>query len=113
MPTLSADWPDDVDGGVFRRLVEHGFDFSQPHWVDFNVDFDSWPPSESAVAWLKSNYDSVELVAPSDDFNGYAEFRVFGPVTHESVTTVQRRVSSAMSQWGGICESWGVMQDAP
>jgi len=29
MTELTEDWPGDADGGVFRRLVEHGFDFTR------------------------------------------------------------------------------------
>ena len=113
MSRPSEDWPNDADGDVFRRLVEHGFDFSKSHWVDYNVDFESWPPPEQAISWLKLNYDSVEFIPPTEDFNGYAEIRIFGSVTYESVTSTQRRISAAMEQWDGICESWGVLQDAP
>lgn len=41
---MTPDWPNDADGDVSRRLLHHGFDFSRPHAVDFNVDFDRWLP---------------------------------------------------------------------
>ena len=113
MRHTNANWPDDADGGVFRRLVEHGFDFSKSHTVDYNVDFDAWPPPSEAIATLRSIYGAVELYDPDEFGQGYAQFKAHGPVTYEAVTSVQRRTSSAMASFGGICESWGVTQDAP
>jgi len=47
MAEFTDDWPDDADGGVFRNLAANAFDFSKQYSVDYNVDFDSWPPSGS------------------------------------------------------------------
>jgi hypothetical protein len=113
MAQLIADWPDDADGDVLRRLADHDFDFSAPHLVDYNVDFENWPPSTAAIERLESLYGRISLHPPSHDDCGYAQFQVFAPLTYESVTTVQRQASGAMAPWGGVCESWGVMQDAP
>ena len=113
MTQLTRDWPDDADGGVFRRLARHNFDFSRPHSVDYNVDFRRWPPPAEAVTLLKAMYGAVELYEPSEHGNGYAQFQVYAPVTYEGVTSVQRTASAAMEAFGGVCESWGVMQDAP
>ena len=113
MTTLSVDWPDDADGDVFRRLLERRFDFSRPYPVDYNVDFLEWPPAKDAVAWLEFAYGSVVFHPPTESFGGYAQFQVHGSVTYEGVTSVQRRVTIALEPFGGICESWGVMQDAP
>ncbi len=113
MTTITADWPDDADGGVFRRLVEHGFDFSKPYSIDYNVDFDSWPPQQAAIDLLDSLYGPVKVYAPDEHGDGYIQFQINAPVTYEGVTTVQHKVSAAMEPFGGICESWGVMQDAP
>jgi hypothetical protein len=113
MTALAADWPNDADGDVFRRLVEHRFDFSKSYYVDFNVDFAAWPPAEAAIAWLESAFGFLSLHPPIDDFGGYAQFQVHGPVNYNTVTLIQRKVTIAMEPFGGICESWGVMQDAP
>jgi hypothetical protein len=102
-------WPADVDGDVFRRLEEGGFDFSKPHSVDYNVDFDQWPPPDAALKLLEELYGPIELFDPDDDGAGYVLFKVVGPVTYEMVTSVQRNVTSAMRPYGGVCESWGVL----
>jgi len=108
MEQISADWPDDADGGVLRSLHQEGFDFSKPHEVDYNIDFKDWPPPLEAIEVLRSIYGVVELVGPSDLGAGYAEFKVFGPLSYEGVTSIQRNASAAMAPFGGVCETWGV-----
>ena len=105
-------WPNNADGDVFRRLEEDGFDFLQPHSVDFNVDFDSWPPPQHAVELLRSMYGAICLFPPDEDSSGWAQFQIHGLVSYEVVTSVQRNTTKAMLPFGGVCESWGVMQSA-
>jgi hypothetical protein len=112
MPDFNADWPDDADGGVFRNLASEGFDFSAPHSVDYNIDFESWPPPAAALEWLHAEFGELRIFPPDDEMNGYVEFKVVGPLTYEGVTSMQRRVSAAMESFGGVCESWGVMHNA-
>ena len=109
MTKLTAAWPDDADGDVFRRLAEAGFDFGKSWVVDFNVDFASWPPPEAALELLRSMYGNLAAHPPEQGSPGYVLFQVVGPVSYEGVTSVQRHASSAMQPFGGVCESWGVM----
>ena len=101
-------WPADADGDVFRRLEEDGFDFSKPHSIDYNVDFDQWPPPGAALKLLGEHYGPIEVFEPDEDGPGYVLFKVVGLVTYESVTSIQRSVTLAMRPYGGVCESWGV-----
>ena len=109
MQTITAEWPDDADGGVFRRLASDNFDFSASHTVDYSVDFENWPPPSAALDWLQTNYGPLGLYPPDDGGLGYVQFQVLGQITYEGVTVTQRRVSAAMEPHGGVCESWGVM----
>lgn len=113
MTNVAEDWPDDADGDVFRRLAEHGFDFSKQYCVDYNVDFEVWPPAQAAIEHLESMYGPITLHDPSGRSGGYIQFNILGRLTYEEVTSIQRKVSAAMKPYGGICESWGVLQDAP
>jgi hypothetical protein len=107
---INATWPDDADGDVLRKLESVGFDFSQSYAVDFNVDFHSWPPADQAVNLLESMFGAVEQCDPEDaDESGYLLFKVHGPLSYEIVTSVQRRATSAMAPFGGICETWGIL----
>lgn len=109
MTNFTADWPDDADGGVFRRLASAGFEFGKSWSVDYNVDFGSWPPPEPALELLRSMYGVLAVHPPDEDDAGYVQFQIVGPVTYEGVTSVQFHASSAMQPFGGVCESWGVM----
>jgi len=102
-------WPNDSDGDVFRRLLADGFDFSSSYTVDYNIDFDSWPPDPGAVAWLRETFGSVTIYEPEDGYEGYALIREQGLVEYSRVVEVQRLVSDAMAAFGGVCESWGVL----
>jgi hypothetical protein len=92
-------------------MEESGFDFAQPHLIDFNVDFEGWPPMTEAVALIKRWYPNTVVHEPRGKGRGYVRFRVHAPVSYNLVMKVQREVSNLMADFGGRCESWGVMQD--
>jgi len=104
-------WPSDVDGDVFRRMKESGLDFSKPHLIDFNVDFERWPPVGEALALIKQRYPNAVVHEPRGEDQGYVQFQVHARVSYDLVMKVQREVSGLMADFGGRCESWGVMQD--
>jgi len=106
-----TDWPEDADGAAFRRLVQHGFDFSKPCLIDFNVDFETWPPAPAALRILSREYPSARLIEPDDDDDeGYVEFQVYAIPTYELVIHVQDYVTGLMAPFHGACCSWGVWQ---
>ena len=108
-------WPQDADGDVFRRLAEDGFDFTQEVDIDFNIDFDSWPLSEEATAFLKKNYpDGVVIHPDEDDFaegidKGYFCFVVRGKLTYDFVVEMQEKVTRDVAPFGGRCNAWGIL----
>lgn len=106
---MKTKWPDDVDGDALRRLEGVGFDFQKPCTVDFNVDFDDWPPPADALALLGSNFPSATIHDPSDDSDGYVQFQVFETLSYALVTGIQAKVSAWVGPYGGVCESWGVL----
>jgi hypothetical protein len=111
------DWSNDVDGEVLSGLEADHFDFSKEYHVEFNVDFEEWPPAEEAVRLLKSKYAEIEIVDPEegeleeDRCNGYLTFQIKNRVTYEFVTQIQKEVTDLMRSFGGWCESWGVMEE--
>lgn len=106
-------WPEHADGDVFRRLEARGFDFEREHVVDYNVDFGSWPPPQVAVDLLRAAFADLSIVEPHHDFGGYVQFRERARLSYPRVIEVQEFVTAAMAPYGGVCESWGVVQDAP
>ena len=103
-------WPSTADGDVFRRLQSSKFDFSFVHEIDFNVDFDSWPPPSEAIRWLEHEFKNVHVHQPQSGDSGYIEFKIANRLTYDLVVSTQERVSKEMAKHGGVCESWGVLQ---
>jgi hypothetical protein len=54
-------WPTDVDGDVLREIEAGGFDFSKPTLIDFNVDFETWPPPKNAVDVLAQDFPGLKI----------------------------------------------------
>ena len=104
---MQENWPSDADGDVFRRLASDDFDFSASHSIDFNVDFESWPPSPDFVAILKNRYPNLHVFEPSDSYRGYIQFVVNAKLTYELVMSIQSAISALAAPYGGVCESWG------
>lgn len=109
MKNNSVDWPDDVDGDVLRRMEEAGFDFSAPVDIDFNIDFESWPPPAQFMEKLIAIYPKARLIEPEDDDDdeGYVEIVVHDLLTYDLVIRLQRELSELAAPYGGVCESWG------
>ena len=105
----SESWPRDADGDVLRRLQASGFDFDSEHRIDFNVDFESWPPPVTFLEQLRATYPDALVVNPDQNGNGYVTFVVWSRVTYQLVTFVQQSVSQLAGPFGGVCESWGVL----
>jgi hypothetical protein len=108
---MVSKWPKDVDGDVLRRMEESGFDFAEPVAIDFNIDFQSWPPADEAMELLRVRFPNVELVEPTASFPGYLRFTVVDKVTYPLVMNTQREASDLVRTFGGVCESWGVSQE--
>ncbi len=106
MPTHK--WPDDADGDVFRRLDSSGFDFSKPYTIDFNIDFDHWPPSEQAIKTIQEAFPGA-LVHEDNQSGGYVLFQTTTLLTYEWVIKTQAGASTLVADHGGKCDSWGVL----
>ena len=106
-------WPSDADGDVLRRLSAKAFDFSSEHEIDFNVDFEEWPPHPGAIDWLESKYTRVEVHHPEAGFTGYIQFKIRAKLTYELVMHIQHEATLGTQEHGGVCDSWGVLQQAP
>jgi hypothetical protein len=107
-----TDWPEGADGDVFRRLLADGFDFSKPLEIDFNVDFEGWPPQPDAVEHIRAHFTGISLIPPEDGSDGYILVQVFDRVTYSLVLQVQDELSKLAAPFGGVCESWGVLNDS-
>jgi hypothetical protein len=102
-------WPNDADGDVLRRLQDQGFDFTRPCAIDFNVDFLEWPPPPEAIDLIRQCYPQTVVYEEEGDSAGYVLFQVHDKLTYELVMRVQAEMSALLAQYGGVCESWGVL----
>jgi Regulator of ribonuclease activity B len=98
-------WPDDADGEVLRRLADNGFDFGKPASIDFNVDFDSWPPIDAALSEIAKTFPDACLSLE----DGYVLVKLERLLTYDLVTSVQAQLSRATAPCGGRCSTWGVL----
>ena len=105
-----SNWPDTTDGDVFRRMEASGFDFSIEHEIDFNIDFDSWPPSQDAIDIIYELYPNAKIKEPDSEYDGDVSFIINELLEYEMVISVQNEVTKAVAPYGGVCESWGVWQ---
>ena len=108
--TPHSNWPKDADGDVFRRLEASGFNFELAHNIDFNIDFETWPPSPDFINTLQNQYPNVEMFEPDNSGSGYVLFVIKSKLTYELVMFIQHSVTELAAPYGGVCESWGVLQ---
>ena len=102
-------WPQDADGDVLRRMESSGFDFKTSADIDFNIDFNDWPPPKKFIDDLRKQFSKVIVYEPDEHGSGYVRIIVTALVTYELVMFVQSSVSELVAPFGGICESWGVL----
>ena len=108
---VTMSWPADGDGDVFRRMQRSGFNFSKPQLVDYNVDFKAWPPPSEAVSLLRRHHPDLKLYPPEGDSGGYIQVTQRELVTYERVVSTKRQLTLQMEPFGGVCKSWGVLQE--
>lgn len=107
MDTPIHNWPSNADGDVLKRLEERGFDFTKHYTVDFNIDFDQWPPCKEAIDAIRTAYPDAKVY--DDGEEGYILFQINSIITYDFVVETQSKATSLVAQYGGRCESWGVL----
>lgn len=100
---------DDADGDVLTSLHESGFDFSQPVPIEFNVNFDSWPPDPEAISKIRKFAGNIEIVDPEHEYSGYLVFEMYQALSYQFVVSTQKTVTGLVASYCGFCESWGVL----
>ncbi|GAA0532613.1 enoyl reductase-like protein [Rhizomicrobium palustre] len=102
-------WPPDLDGDVFRRLDAAKFDFSKSYKIEFNVEFENWPPPDQAIDKIWQLYPEAQLDKVVDASAPYILISLCHVLTYEFVMGVQKKISDILSEFGGVCDSWGVL----
>lgn len=99
------DWPDDADGDLMRHLQGGGFDFARAAEIDFNIDFDDWPPDSSIIPVLRSEFPGAEITAEEE----WVTVKLTAFVTYPFVVAMQADLTRIAAAYGGRCESWGIL----
>lgn len=109
--TRTQDWPDNVDGDVFRKLSRQGFDFSKDRTIEFHVSIPSWPPKKELLQILKQQFHSVTEFAPDPENiqDGFVSFTLREPLVYERIQQIQRQVTDSLGGFGGYCDGWSVI----
>lgn len=108
-------WPNDIDGDVFRSLETHHFDFSKKHEIEINIDFNDWPLATETINEVRLLFPNCEFIeADEDDIkngdtNGYVRFYTTAQLNYELIINIQKEVTDKLKHLGGWCDSWGVM----
>lgn len=107
----SDPWPNDADGDVLRRMQSRGFDFSKTYVIDFNVDFGTWPPSEEVFQILQRAFPTADIYDYSDSEDPHLLLKIEEKLTYDFVIGTQARVTVLVKDYGGRCDSWGILHD--
>jgi hypothetical protein len=100
-------WPNNADGDVMRSLQAGGFNFDREVEIDFNIDFDEWPPDSSVTGMLQNKLPSAVISVEE----GCLLVQVRARLTYQFVINMQAELTALSDPFGGICESWGVWSD--
>lgn len=109
METEIRYWPDDADGDALRHVASLGVDLDAVQAIDFNIDFDQWPPSAAFLAELRLHHAEVRVVGPTAETDGYVVVVIEDQLGYEVVTSIQASVTRLAAPFGGRCESWSVL----
>ena len=101
------DWPNDADGDVLRRLHAGGFEFDREIELDFNIDFEDWPPPPTFVTELAAAFPDAEISLEDD----YMLMRLTVQLTYHFVIEMQAKLTRMARPHGGHCDSWGLLWD--
>jgi uncharacterized protein YajQ (UPF0234 family) len=97
--------PSDADGDVLRRLKESGFSFDQEVEIDFNIDFETWPPHKDTMKTLKTKLKDVHISIQED----HIQVTIKDYLTYELVIDLQKILTELAEPYGGYCNSWGLL----
>ena len=109
--STSEYWPEDADGEVLRHLLDKGFDFAQKYVVDFNVDFEAWPPNPDGLHRIRLEFPHASEHIDDVSGHGSVVVRVEARLSYGFVVDTQRRLTELVDEFGGWCDSWGVLHN--
>jgi hypothetical protein len=108
--------PDDVNGDVFRRMEENGFDFSVEHVVDFHSVFATEEAADLIARMYLADHkagDELANIETKPHAKGGMELMLSKRmlVTYEAVSQFEAELLRRVSKVEGYLDGWGVFQE--
>jgi hypothetical protein len=109
-------YPNDLNGDVFRRMEAHGFDFKVPHDVEFFAIFPTEElADEVATLYLEEHRagETMKKIRTKPGRDGGMELVLVKPmlVTYENVDRFESELGNRVAARGGYLDGWGVLQE--
>ena len=108
-------FPGDENGDVLRRMASSGFDFNQPHDVEFFAVFRTEEDARAVAKLFVSDHlagDRLVAVDTAPHHVGGMELKIVKSmlVTHENVTALEKLLEERASRFDSYMDGWGVLQ---
>ena len=109
-------YPDDVNGDVFRRMQDSGFDFTVEHIVDFYSVFASEAEADQIARMYLADHKAGELLTdietrPHEEGGMELILSKRMLVTYEAITEFEKKLRERVSRVEGYLDGWGVLQE--
>ena len=114
---MTAEFPNDENGDVLRRMQENGDDLSQPRTVEFTVVFASESSAEEFADHFRRLGHIVSVrqsnCVPDLPWDVVVENDMLP--SHEGITQFEKELERSASGLGGRNDGWGcfVQKDQP
>ena len=106
-------FPNDDNGEVLWRLVEHGDDLSIARDIDFSLDFATEQQALDCGAYLFKNEFKIELDPPLEgepDSPWTVQVIPFLAPIHEDISGLEAHLTEIARHFGGERSDWGCEQ---
>ena len=109
-------FPQDVNGDVFRRMQKSGFDFSKPHDVEFFAVFRTEGEADAVakqyLADHKAGQHLVNIETRPASEGGMELLLVKNMLlTYEGIVDFERKLEERVSACDAYLDGWGVLQE--
>jgi hypothetical protein len=108
-------YPNDANGDVFRRMEDHGFDFTVEHAVDFHAVFATEAEADQIARMYLADHNAGNKLTnietkPSDKGGMELTLSKRMLVNYEAVSAFESTLAERVSQVDGYLDGWGVLQ---
>lgn len=110
MNVNKLDIPDDENGDVLRRMLEHGDDLSKPRNIEFCFAFTDRKQALDFAA-IVDEHDLEVSISSYDERNGWQVIVTRHMIpTHREITQLEISLAKRAESAGGQADGWGCLQ---